>query len=120
MVKTRSGIFHDLVPIFFDCFHGLLQCLTFHLPLLFVSENTKHVAYFYWTLSSNFNHYLEIFNCPIDHCGLISTIDLTIENFQLLPIFFWIIVQKLSITTWNNFNHYRIVVIESCFNCYMD
>jgi hypothetical protein len=88
MLKQEVVYSMTWYPFSLNCFHGLFQCLTFHLPLLFVSENTKHVAYFYWTLSSNFNHCLEIFNCPIDHCGSISTIDLTIENFQLLPFFF--------------------------------
>lgn len=119
MVRTRSKWYIPWLGTHFLWIASMpsSNAWSFHFPLLFVNESTKHVAYFYWTLSSIFNHQLEIFNFPIDHCGSISTIDPTIENFQLFANFFSIIALKISIITQKN---YSIVVIESCFNCYMD
>ncbi len=47
-------------------------------------------------------------------CSLISTIDLTIENFKILPKNIWSLPKKISIT----FCHYKIMVTKSCFNCH--
>jgi hypothetical protein len=47
--------------------------------------------------------------------GLISTIDLIVENFEFLPKTFGHCWREKSIANEKIFSRHRIVVIESCF-----
>jgi len=56
-----------------------------------VTENLG--TQFLGSAQTNFNHFPKIFNHSMDH-GLLSTIDIIIENFKFFPKNIWVIIFK--------------------------